>query len=288
VSEQSTDENRGNNMGVTQTAGSALLGSFLAPILLVPLAQSFGWHGAMYLAALPGLLMAVLVWKIVREPAGRVREVAGSAEERIGFLQVLAYRNILLSIVVCVCIVAFVIIGWVFMPQYYTQVLGFSPGTMSGMMGLLGLSNAFYAFVVPRLSDRIGRKPIILGTCFIGFLIPFSLLSWHGSALLLAPLIFIGASVGGAMSLFMGVVPSETVPARMVAGAVALVIGIGEILGGVMGPTLSGMAADHWGLRAPMWITVGCLVVAIAAASAMRETAPAVVARRANRAPGIA
>jgi len=283
VADQSSKEDRGHNMGVTQTAGSALLGSFFAPIILVPIAQAFGWHGAMYLAALPGLLMAALVWKFVREPAHLVRDPPGHASERIGLLRVLAYRNVILSIVVSVCIVAFIIIGWVFMPQYYTQVLGFSPVTMSRMMSLLGLSNAFYAFLMPRLSDRIGRKPVIIGTCVIGFLIPFSLLSWGGSALLLAPLIFIGASVGGATSLFMGVVPSETVPPRMVATAVALVVGLGEIMGGVAGPTFSGMAADHWGLRAPMWITVGCLVVAIAAAFAMQETAPRVLAKRSAR-----
>jgi MFS transporter, ACS family, hexuronate transporter len=288
VSNQSTDENRGHNMGVTQTAGSALLGSFLAPIVLVPIAQAVGWHGAMYLAALPGLLMAALVWKVVREPPRRPRDAAGGPQEHVSFMQVLAYRNILLSIVVCVCIVAFVIIGWVFMPQYYTEVLGFPPVTMSRMMSLLGLSNAVYAFVVPRLSDRIGRKPVIIGTCVLGFIIPFSLLSWGGSALLLAPLIFVGASVGGAMSLFMGVVPSETVPPRMVATTVALVIGLGEILGGVVGPTLSGMAADHWGLRAPMWITAGCLVVAIAAAFAMDETAPRALAKRSARAAQLA
>jgi MFS family permease len=172
VSQQSTDENRGHNMGVTHTAGSALLGSFLAPIVLVPIAQAFSWHGAMYLAAAPGLLMAALVWKVVREPAVAVRDAASSRGEPTGFLQVFAFRNILLSIVVSVCIVAFVIIGWVFMPQYYTEVLGFSPGTMSRMMSLLGLSNAIYAFIVPRLSDHIGRKPVIIATCFIGFIIP--------------------------------------------------------------------------------------------------------------------
>jgi MFS transporter, ACS family, hexuronate transporter len=288
VSQQSTDENRGHNMGVTHTAGSALLGSFLAPIVLVPIAQAFSWHGAMYLAAAPGLLMAALVWKVVREPPVPARAAAGSPVERTGFVQLFAYRNILLSIVVSICIVAFVIIGWVFMPQYYTQVLGFTPGTMSRMMSLLGLSNAIYAFIVPRLSDHVGRKPVIIATCVIGFLIPFTLLSWHGSALLLAPLIFIGACVGGAMSLFMGVIPSETVPPRLVATAIALVIGAAEIIGGVTGPTLAGMAADHWGLRAPMWITAGCLVVAIAAACGMKETAPRAMARRQARTSGLA
>jgi MFS family permease len=283
VAEQSTGADRGHHMGVTQSAGSALLGAFLAPIILVPMAQSFGWRGAMNLAALPGLVMAALVWKFVREPARQPRDAVSQPSERIGILRVLAYRNVVLSVIVSVCIMAFIIIGWVFMPQYYTEVLGFTPVTMSRMMSVLGLSNVFYAFVMPRLSDRIGRKPVIIATCIVGFIIPLSLLYWSSSALLLAPLIFVGASVAGSTSLFMGVVPSETVPPRMVATAVALVVGLGEILGGVAGPTLSGMAADHWGLRAPMWITAGCLVVAIVATLAMQETAPRALERRRAR-----
>jgi MFS family permease len=228
--------------------------------------------------------MATLVWKFVREPARQIRDGIAQLRERIGIGQVLAYRNVILSIIGSVFIVAFIIIGWVFMPQYYTQVLGFTPVTMSRMMSLLGLSNAFYAFLIPRLSDRIGRKPVMIGTCVIGFLVPLSLLTWTGSALLLAPIIFVGAAIGGATSLFMGVVPSETVAPRMVATAVALVVGFGEVLGGVAGPVVSGMAADHWGLRAPMWITVGCLGVAILAASGLKETAPRALAKRAARA----
>jgi MFS family permease len=94
VAEQSSREDRGHNMGITQTAGSALLGSFLAPIILVPIAQKFGWSGAMYLAAVPGLLMAALVWKFVREPTRQPRDVAGQADERTGLLKVLAFRNV--------------------------------------------------------------------------------------------------------------------------------------------------------------------------------------------------
>jgi MFS transporter, ACS family, hexuronate transporter len=284
IAEQSSLEERGHNMGVMQNAGSALLGSFVAPIVLVPIAQAVSWHGALYLAALPGIIMAIIVWRGVREPKSVPSPMPSAPKEvRIGIGQLLQYRNYVLCLGATVALVAFVIIGWVFLPQYYTQTLGFSPQTMSRMMGLLGLSSAVFAFVVPRLSDRFGRKPVIVIACFMGLFVPVSLLTLHGPPALLGCLVFIGASVAGAMPLLMGTVPSETVPPRMVATAIAMVMGVGEILGGVLGPTLSGMAADRWGLTAPLWIVAVCTIVAGLLALGLVETAPRIVKRKLGR-----
>ena len=34
-------------------------------------------------------------------------------------------------------------------------------------------------------------------------------------------------------------------------------MGTGEVLGGVLSPSLAGLAADAWGLGAPLWIMFG-------------------------------
>ncbi|MFX8817321.1 MFS transporter, partial [Acinetobacter baumannii] len=46
-------ERRGLAMGVGQNLGSNLLGSGLAPLLLVPVAVAAGWRSGFYLAAAP-------------------------------------------------------------------------------------------------------------------------------------------------------------------------------------------------------------------------------------------
>jgi MFS transporter, ACS family, hexuronate transporter len=287
IAEQSSLEERGHNMGVMQNAGSALLGSFVAPIVLVPIAQAVSWHGALYLAALPGIVMAIIVWRGVREPKSVLPKLPSTpGHTHTGIGQLLRYRNFILCVAAAVALVAFVIIGWVFLPQYYTQILGFSPTTMSRMMGLLGLSSAAFSFVIPRLSDRLGRKPVIVVACFMGLFVPVSLLTLRGPPVLLGCLVFIGASVAGAMPLLMGTVPSETVPPRMVATAIAMVMGVGEILGGVLGPTLSGMAADRWGLTAPLWIVAACTICAGLLALGLVETAPRIVNRKLGRLVG--
>ncbi len=51
-----------------QNLGSNLIGSSLAPIVLVAIATAYHWRAAFYLAAMPGLICAFLIWKFVREP----------------------------------------------------------------------------------------------------------------------------------------------------------------------------------------------------------------------------
>ena len=58
---------RGLAMGVTQNFGSNLLGSFVAPVLLVAFAGLYGWRHAFFLAGAPGLVTALLMWRFVKE-----------------------------------------------------------------------------------------------------------------------------------------------------------------------------------------------------------------------------
>ena len=276
LAEESAEENRGHNMGVMQNTGSAFLGSFLAPLVLVAIAQRLGWRAAFFLAAAPGLVMAAIVWRIVREPR-RVQshDSRDSLSLRRHYLPLLRYRNMALCTLISIVIVTWVVVGWAFLPQYYTQVLGFDERTMSWMMAVLGLSATSFAFIVPRLSDRFGRKPVVVAFCLIGALGPFVLLNAQAPPALLAVGIFIGWSASGTMPLFMGTIPAETVVQGSVATALGLVMGVGEVLGGVVGPTLAGMAADRWGLTAPLWIEVGCAIAGGLIALGLIETAPA-------------
>ena len=64
-------------------------------------------------------------------------------------------------------------------------------------------------------------------------LVPLAALYCDSSLYLLGALIFLGWSASGTFPLFMGTIPSETIPARYVATSLGLTVGIGEIFGGV-------------------------------------------------------
>lgn len=275
---ESSPERRGLNMGFVQNFGSNLFGSFVAPLVIVALANAFGWRISFFMAAAPGLLSALLLWMLVREPKIERQEVEAN-RDRMSISQMLQYRNIWVCMAISVFMVAWIVLGWTFLPLFYTQERLFSTQVMSYLMSVLGLSAAASAFILPGLSDRIGRKPIMTFGPLIGVLVPMAALFWHGSLWILGVLLFTGWLAIGVCPLLMATIPSETIPARYVATTAGLVQGFGEIVGAAGGAWAAGRAADTYGLSIVMWIMVACVLIAGVLALLLRETAPVKVLR---------
>jgi MFS family permease len=285
VAFESADERRGHNMGVMQNFGSNLIGSFAAPLILVAIATHYSWRAAFYVAGVPGLVMALLIAKYVHEP--KVHELHPSAA-RAGDMrhgEMLRYRNMWLCMLISIVMVAWMVLGWAFLPLYYVKVKHLSESEMSVLMSVLGLSAAFFSLVVPRLSDRFGRRPIVIAFNLVGLLVPLAALYFDGSSYALAALIFVGWSASGTFPLFMGTIPSETIPARYVATSLGMTVGLGEILGGVTSPAIAGWAADFYGLHAPILIQAGCAIAGTVLALFLKETAPSRLAAAGVAAP---
>src|SRR5258706_10782696 len=86
----SADHRRGLNMGI-YAVFTGLIGSVLAPIVLVGLASHFGWRTTFLLAGVPGLVLAAAIAVWVRE----IRPVtAAAAPQRASHpLEILRNRN---------------------------------------------------------------------------------------------------------------------------------------------------------------------------------------------------
>jgi len=296
---ESDEKRRGLNAGVMQNLGSNLIGSSIAPVVLVAIANTYHWRTAFYIAAIPGLVCAFLIWKFVREPQkqaivpgaakGATSVVATPAttlaknpstphapvsDDKMTVLQMFRFRNIVLCGAMCCFMVAWMVLGWVFLPLVYENFLHIPSGQASWLMSLLGISAAVFAFIVPGLSDKLGRKPVVVVFSLIGVLYPLAVLYYTGSAVLLGAIIFIGWSASGVFPIFMATIPSETIPAKYVATSLGLIVGIGEVVGGAFGPVLAGNLADRYGLQAPMYMAIVCAAVSGVIALGLKETAP--------------
>ena len=267
-------ERRGLAMGVAQNFGSNLLGSFAAPVLLVAFATAYSWHHAFFLAGIPGLITAGLMWWIIREPGREPGHEAGLQRPKLTMLEAFSERNILICSAQAVLLVSYLVICWNFMPLFLTEVRHYEPDRMSWLMGTLGISATVGSFVISGLSDYVGRKPVMIIMPFIGIILPLGAMFFHGHIWIMYVIFFVGWGLNGIFPLFMATVPSESVDPLHTATVVGLCMGIGEILGGVLSPSIAGYAADMAGLQAPLWIMFVLTIIAGFLAMGLRETAP--------------
>jgi ACS family hexuronate transporter-like MFS transporter len=271
---------RGLAMGIAQNVGANLLGNFLAPVVLVAFAASFGWRKTFYLSALPGFVAGLLMLWLIREPSVAVVDATAARVTKPAFFSSLRQRNVWLCCVLSILLVAFLVVFAAFMPLYLIKVQKLDNTTMSWLMSMWGLPSILYAFLVTGTSDVVGRRPVVIAMGAVSACIPIGILLVHGSVWPLFLMFSLGAAVSGIFPIVMAAIPSESVAASQLATVMGCTMGLGEVVGGVFSPSLAGIAADSFGLGAIIWILLGISATITAFACGLTETAPAVRARR--------
>ncbi len=149
------------------------------------------------------------------------------------------------------------------------------PGALGWFFSAANVGLLVGALIGGRLSDRIGRKPVMIIGSLFGIGVPMAALYWGGSVWALAALLFVGWLASGVFPIFMATIPSETISARYVATAAGLTQGLGEAVGGFLAPWGAGKASDLYGLPAAMWIMDAYALVGGLLSLFLKETAPA-------------
>ena len=276
-------QRRGLAQGITQNFGANIIANFLGPIVIVAIATVAGWRNAFYLAALPGLVMGVLIAWLVHDPPMAAKPATGAGRAGSAAWALLADRTILLCILISILLVAYLVVFAAFMPLYLVQVRGIDKQTMSYVLSSFGLFSIAVAILVPGASDFLGRKPVAVVAGFLGVLLPLGVLLTHGTST--APLYLsfaLGSVLSGVFPLAMATIPSEVVDPARTATTLSLTMGLSEIVGGVCAPVIAGWFADRQGLAAPLWIMVFLSLAVALLALLLRETAPRVIAGRAR------
>jgi predicted MFS family arabinose efflux permease len=286
IAAASAQSRKGLNVGIVQNAFGSLIGTAIAPLVLVALAEAWGWRSAFYLAGVPGLILALLIWRFIAEPPRDETERAQAPRPLLP-IRMLANRNVAVCSLISCLMVGSLVIGSIFLPLYFTGPRGWEPTTMSRVMAVLGLCPGVGGVLISGLSDRYGRRaPMIIG-CFLAAVCPLAALYFGGSIPMLTAIMFMSWIGIGVFPLFMGLVPAETLGQAQAATAMGLVVGIGELSGGFLGPLIGGKLADLYGLQAPLLMAGVMAVLAGFVAFALQETNPRVLARR-NLAPAAA
>lgn len=274
--EASKPSRHGLNVGIQQMA-LPLMGLGVAPILVTQLLQLVDWRWIFLLVAVPGLLVAYLLFRILREhdPKAVAQHTATHDAGSHRWTDVFKYRNVPLVMVGMLGWLTCLMVTSALLPNYLTDYLHLSIPQMGFVLSAVGLGASLGTVVMPAISDRVGRKPVMIA-CALGAL-GFLLLMMQAGAnpgALFGYLFMAHFCNFAVICLSVGPISAESVPAKLMATASGLAIGVGEIFGGAAAPALAGYVAQHYGIEYIMHLALGGIVVGLLTALFLKETAP--------------
>ncbi|HTT33927.1 MAG TPA: MFS transporter [Methylomirabilota bacterium] len=274
IEESSPPSRRGRNIGIVVSA-AALVGLAASPVLTTQVAARVGWRWAFFVSGVPGFLLGLLIWKFVKEPERRnVPSAHGQAVKVRDFLSVLRYRNMWLCCAGAAGFLTWLFLHQIFAPLYITEVAHQAPTTAGLLMGASGLGSFFFALYFPGLSDRWGRKPVLLLMAVMSAIVPLALLisPLYNYPWILAAIVCLTNAGQGIGALILVLVPTESVPPQFAATAIGLATLTAEILGATVAPILGGRVAQAHGLGSTMWMSAGGAALLFVVALLLKET----------------
>jgi predicted MFS family arabinose efflux permease len=275
VVEASHPNRRGINNGFFQCA-IALFGLGIAPIMATQLLEITSWRNVFLIAGIPGIIVAVLLWRIVREP----HQLAGANNVPTGprppALSIFKHRNIPLSMLALLCAMVGIFVLSAFIPVYLADYLKLELTDRGIVSSAIGFGGAIGQFGIPAVSDYIGRRmATVLSFIISAVFLYFFIHTGAGNNTALFVLLFGAALFNfGALAILAGPIPAEAAPPGLIATAAGVVIGAGEIFGGGVAPVLAGGVAQSHGIQYTLYLTMGGLIAGLVVSLFLKETAP--------------
>lgn len=271
--EASHPKRRGMNNGIFQCMIS-LFGNAIGPIIATQLLLVTDWRTVFLLVGIPGLIMAAVMFFVVREPAHHA--TGGAAVARTRFVDLFRHRNVPLAMLTLMCAMGGIFVMGAMMPNYLTDYLGLSIQEMGVVTSAIGFGGCIGQFAMPTISDFIGRKLATLLSYILAAAFTYLFTQAGADSLsTLFWLIFFAALFNfSALAILAGPVAAEAAPLGMIASVAGLVIGAGEIFGGGVAPSIAGQIAGSYGIEHVFTFTIGGLILGFVIALFLKETAP--------------
>jgi MFS family permease len=182
LAEQFPPERRGFAISAHISGGN--VGTVVVALIGAPVIAMFGWRGAAFVFGIPALVIAVAILLLVREHGtDRAAAVAGGSV-RDAYRAIARDRDLRWLYLTSILGGGGRGLGVVnlFVLIYLTKVIGLGESLSGLMYGALIVFSVPMPLVAGWLSDRIGRKPLIIGV-YIGGAIGFVVFLVSGSSL---------------------------------------------------------------------------------------------------------
>jgi sugar phosphate permease len=159
ITSASDPRDRGRTLGLNQSLTS--LSFSFTPLITAFLLTRMGWRTTLGVLSVPAMLLSVYMIVFIKGAAA----VEGKSRDALNFGKLreqLRNKNVL-SISVLRSVMAFRMGVRAFLPLYFIDILGFKPERSSLLYSILLFGGVFGPFFWGRLSDRMNRKPLLIG-----------------------------------------------------------------------------------------------------------------------------
>ena len=270
-----------------QQSGFALFGFGLGPIIATQLLAIVpSWRWVFWVVAIPGFLVGVGLWFVLREPgdavlASDLETPARPAASGAGYGRVFKSRNIVLCMLALACAMSCIFVLGGMLPNYLIDYLRLTPQQMGFVASALGFGGFIGQFAVPGVSDLLGRRVTAVLTFLAAALGVWGLMHVGPSPSALFAMVFVVSLFSlGAVALITGPIATESAPAGLVSSAIGIVVGSGEIFGGGVAPAIGGAIAQRYGIENIFWMPLIGVAMGVLVSIGLVETAPRKIARR--------
>ena len=265
-------ENFGRNCGILNSS-IGTIGTTIGPVFITQIAKGYSWQTTFLLSSLPTFVMFFVVLFFVKE-IHIEKESAQDSAPSTGFWDLFKYRNVVVTLVMCVLGLSGYWTMMLFAQKYLVEISRYDLQASGWVTAAMGILYIIYCILVPKLADTFGRKPVLLIALLLSIVAPFFMYLFPGTAISDNAYVFFFGFAAAVVPIYMTMVPMESVPITMVATVGALVQGLGDLLGGAVWPVIAGKIADAAGL--PIMMLSASLLLAITAVLtfALKETRP--------------
>jgi MFS family permease len=202
-----------------------------------------GWHHVLFLYGLLTVILGILWLFTVREPG---REPSMGAPVTLPIRQAISHVSRLRS----VWLLGFALSGYFGCLQgvtgylsLYLQDMGWSTASADGTLAAFNIAGAFGAIPVALLSDRLGRRKVVLLSLMIIGMVGTALLPFFNNEIVLVLAIMIGLTRDSAMMLFIVMTMEDKAVGVAYAGTAMGLLQTLSRLGGGFSPPLGNSLA---------------------------------------------
>lgn len=238
------------------------VGDAVAPVIIGSALAWFTWREVVVLNVMPGLVVAALLFALLGtlRLAARKQETQSVGEYFAGLRGLFRSRALVLLSTGSAFRTMTQSALLTFLPVYLANDMGYSPFWVGACLFALQAAGFAASPIAGHLSDRLGRKQILVGSMAATALVLVAMGFAGGSPLFVALVAVLGFFLYATRPVIQAWM-LEATPKNMAGSSIGLLFGA-QAIGAALGPLAGGMVADRYGLLAAFYFLAATIVVA--------------------------